>query len=68
MMFGLILIYKRHSLKVKMEIYYQIMGIITKAIFKSLFLWIVILQEIMLENTTIESLLMICTDGRIQQY
>ena len=37
-MIGLIPIYKRDSLEVKIEIYHQTMGMITKSIFKSLFM------------------------------
>ncbi len=42
MMVGLILIHKRDSLEVKMEIYHQTMRIITISIFKSLLSCIIV--------------------------
>ena len=42
MMVDLIPIHKRDSLKVKIEIYYQTIGMITKDMFKSLLLCIIV--------------------------
>ncbi len=42
MIAGLIPIYKRDFLEVKIEIYYQTMGMITKDMFKSLFWYIIV--------------------------
>ncbi len=41
-MVGLIRIHKRDSLEVKIEIYHQIMGMITKSMFQSLLSYIVV--------------------------
>lgn len=43
------------------------MGIITKGIFKSLLLCLVVWLETALEKAEVESVLMICTDENIQQ-
>lgn len=67
MMIGIIFIYKRDCLKFEIEIYYQIISVIIKSIYKSLFLYIVVRPEIALEKIVIESLLKICPDENIQK-
>lgn len=52
----------------KMEIYTQTMGIITKIIFKSFVLYIVVWQKTVLEMLILERILMICVNGSLQQY
>lgn len=42
MIIGLIPIYKEDFLEVKIEIYYYIIGVISKSIFKFFFLYIVV--------------------------
>lgn len=64
-MIDLISILKRDFFKVKIEIYYQTIEIITKNISKSLFLCIVIWLEIAIEIAAIENILMIYRDKSI---
>ena len=62
---GLIPIYKRDSLKVKIKIYYQTIRVIIKNIFKSLLLCIVVLIGIVLKKAVVEIVLIICADKNI---
>lgn len=66
-MVRLIPIYIGDSPEVKIEIYYQIMGVITKVTFKSIFLWIVVQLETLLEKVIVEGILMMCIDRKVQQ-
>ena len=68
MMIGLILIYKEDFSKVKIEIYYQTIGVITKNMPKSLFLYIVIWLRIGLEKAAVENVLMISANKNRWQY
>lgn len=75
MMIGFILIYKDDSFDIKMEIYYQIIGVNTKnkcnkrhpsdkisgLLFQN---WP---NLIILESVTVENLLMMCEDGNVWQ-
>lgn len=64
----LIPIYKGDFHEVKIQIYHQIMGVITKDIFKSFLLYIVVWQDTVLEEAVVKDLLMICANGKIHQY
>lgn len=66
-MISLILIYKRDSLGLKIEIYYQTMGVMTKRIFKSLFLYIVVLLRTVLEKLVVKDVLIMYVDKSLQQ-
>lgn len=61
-MIGFIFIYKRKSLEGKIEIYYQIMDMIEKNIFKSLLLYIIVKPKTLLEKIIVENLLIMYTD------
>lgn len=65
MMISFIPIYKRDFLEIKIEIYYKIMGVVIKDIFKSLLLCIVVWFETVLEKVVVENVMMICVDGRV---
>lgn len=58
-------IYKGNSLKLKIDIYYQTMGVIIKGIFKFLLLYIIVWLGIVLEKVAIESVLIICIDKSV---
>lgn len=66
MIIWLISITKRDFLEMKIEIYHQIMGVIIKNIFESLFSYIIVWLGIALEKVVIERILMMCTDGSSQ--
>lgn len=66
MIIGFISIYKENILEVKIEIYYQSMGVITKNMFKFLLLHIVVWLRIVSENAVIKNVLMICINRSIQ--
>ncbi len=67
MIVGLIPIHKRDSLEVKIEIHHQTMVMITKDIFKSLFLCIVVCPGTSLEKAVVEGLLMMCADRSVRR-
>ncbi len=68
MIVGLIPIHKRDSLEVKMEIYHQTMGVITRCKSKCHILHKMIwLNVTALEKAAIKSLLMMCTDRNVRQ-
>ncbi len=68
MIVGLILIHKRDSFNVKMEIYHKTTGVIIKCKSKCHVLRKVIrLNVTELEKAAIESLLMMCADGNMRQ-
>ena len=68
MMVGLIFIYKKDFLKVKMEIYYQTIGVIKKCKSKCHVLHKVIWPNIKaLEKMAIKGLLIMYLDGNVQK-
>ena len=67
-MFSLIFIYKRDFLKVKLEIYHQMMGMITKDMFKSLFFIYSSLSKNSVRKSNNRKPIDNYTNRRIQQY
>lgn len=67
MIVGLIFIHERNSLKVKIKIYYQTMGVIIKYKSNCYVLYKIIQSNVTaLEKNIIKNLLMICIDRNIQ--
>lgn len=66
MMIGLIPIYERDSFEVKIEIYYQIMTVIPKSMFKHFYLCIVVWLETILEKAVVNDVLIMYMDGNVQ--
>lgn len=65
MMIGLISIYKGDFLEVKIEISLYIIGMITKSIFKSSLLYIVVELRTTLEKVAIKDILIIYADKKV---
>lgn len=68
MIIELFFIYKRGSLKVKIEIYDQTIRVIIKSIFKSFLSCIIVWQEIGLEKVAVEIILMMYANWSVWQY
>lgn len=65
MMINFILIYKRDSFEVKIKIYHQIMRVIIKDMFWSLFLYIIVWLGIALKKVVVKRLLIMYIDRNI---
>lgn len=67
MMIRLIFIHKKDFLEVKIGIYHQTIKVITKDMFKSLLLCILVWLEIALKKPVVEGILKICIDKSVWQ-
>lgn len=65
MMIKLIFIYKRDSFEAKIDIYYQIIGVIIKDMFKFLLVYIMVWIKTVLEKAEVENIVIMYVDGMV---